>query len=128
MLVPLYEAVYERLEVDDGTRLLSLGCGSGLALLMAASRGATVSGIDTDERRLDLARERLAAHPSTVPARLGHGEVERVTDPGDPPFTLVTAFDPLYCAGGGAREMAEALRRAAARARRGAPVVLAGWG
>ncbi|MGI5340319.1 class I SAM-dependent methyltransferase [Streptomyces sp. CA-181903] len=128
MLVPLYEAVYERLEVDDGTRLLSLGCGSGLALLMAASRGATVSGIDTDEHRLDLARERLAAHPSGAPVRLGHGDVNGVADPADPPFTLVTAFDPLYCAGGGVREMAEALRQAAARARHGAPVVLAGWG
>ncbi len=128
MLVPLYEAVYERLEVDAGTRLLSLGCGSGLALLMAASRGATVCGIDTDERRLDLARERLAAHPSTATARLGHGDADSVAEPADPPFTLVTAFDPLYCAGGSTRDMAEALRRASSRARRGAPVVLAGWG
>lgn len=46
MLVPLYEAVYERLEVGSGTRLLGLGCGSGLALLMAASRGATVTGVE----------------------------------------------------------------------------------
>ncbi|MBU3871054.1 class I SAM-dependent methyltransferase, partial [Streptomyces sp. 4503] len=61
MLVPLYEAVYERLDIGAGTRLLGLGCGSGLALLMAATRGATVCGVDTDERRLDLARERLAA-------------------------------------------------------------------
>ena len=33
MLAPLYEAVYERLEIGAGTRMLSLGCGSGLALL-----------------------------------------------------------------------------------------------
>ncbi|MBH1933990.1 methyltransferase domain-containing protein [Streptomyces sp. AV19] len=127
MLVPLYEAVYERLEVDAGTRLLSLGCGSGLALLMAAARGARVSGVDTDERRLDLARERLAAHPAAATARLGTGP-DDVADPDDRPFTLVTAFDPLYCADGTTRDMAAALARAAARARRGAPVVLAGWG
>ena len=29
MLVPLYETVYERVEVGPGTRLLGLGCGAG---------------------------------------------------------------------------------------------------
>src|SRR3954469_12511849 len=60
MLVPLYEAVHERLEVGAGTRLLGLGCGSGLALLMAASRGAAVTGVESrSPERLALARERL---------------------------------------------------------------------
>ncbi|MEU6810634.1 SAM-dependent methyltransferase [Streptomyces sp. NPDC046831] len=66
MLVPLYEAVYERLEVGSGTRLLGLGCGSGLALLLAATRGAAVTGVDAAcPERLALARQRL------VPARWG---------------------------------------------------------
>src|SRR5215467_4879461 len=60
MLVPLYEAVYERLDVGPATRLLGLGCGSGLALLMAASRGAAVTGVDSARpERLALARRRL---------------------------------------------------------------------
>ncbi|MEU7043042.1 methyltransferase domain-containing protein [Streptomyces varsoviensis] len=129
MLVPLYEAVYERLEVGSGTRLLSLGCGSGLALLMAAARGATVSGVDPDDRRLELARQRLL--PERTPAdgtRLGHGGPGCVTDPSGAAFNMVTAFDPLYCAGGSARTMSTALAEAAARAERGSPVVLAGWG
>ncbi|MBV9023045.1 MAG: class I SAM-dependent methyltransferase [Streptomycetaceae bacterium] len=63
MLVPLYEAVYERLDVGCQTRLLGLSCGSGLALLMAAARGATVTGVDFDEQRLALARERLFSEP-----------------------------------------------------------------
>lgn len=50
MLVPLYEAVYERLDVGPATRLLGLGCGSGLALLMAAARGAAVTGVDFSPR------------------------------------------------------------------------------
>ncbi|MGW3495579.1 SAM-dependent methyltransferase [Streptomyces sp. NPDC001020] len=67
MLVPLYEAVHERLEVGPGTRLLGLGCGSGLALLLAASQGASVTGVDSGAReRLALARERLLPGP-------GHG-------------------------------------------------------
>ncbi|WP_107121793.1 SAM-dependent methyltransferase [Streptomyces yokosukanensis] len=60
MLVPLYEAVYERLEVGPATRLLGLRCGSGLALLLAAGRGAAVTGLDSAcPERLALARERL---------------------------------------------------------------------
>ncbi|WP_449476345.1 methyltransferase domain-containing protein [Streptomyces abikoensis] len=127
MLVPLYEAVYERLEVGEGTRLLSLGCGSGLALLMASARGAEVSGVDPDGRRLALARERLLPEGCGA-ARLGHGAPESLVERGAPAFNLVTAFDPLYCAGGSAHSMAAALARAASCAERGAPVVLAGWG
>ncbi|MFI6354647.1 SAM-dependent methyltransferase [Streptomyces sp. NPDC050743] len=60
MLVPLYEAVYERLEVGPATRLLGLRCGAGLALLLAAGRGAEVTGVDAAcPERLALARERL---------------------------------------------------------------------
>jgi 2-polyprenyl-3-methyl-5-hydroxy-6-metoxy-1,4-benzoquinol methylase len=69
MLVPLYEAVYQRLDVGRHTRLLGLGCGSGLALLRAAARGATVTGVDLNERRLALARERLLPEPQRGPAQ-----------------------------------------------------------
>ncbi|MEU9795358.1 methyltransferase domain-containing protein [Streptomyces sparsogenes] len=128
MLVPLYEAVYERLEVGAGTRLLGLGCGSGLALLMAAARGAAVCGVDPDEERLELARERLLARPGPRPgarpgasegaARLvrlgdggladalkgaeaeaaGSGKTGMGTGSG---FTVVTAFEPLSAIGPG---------------------------
>nr|WP_228389987.1 SAM-dependent methyltransferase [Streptomyces smaragdinus] len=112
MLVPLYEAVYERLEVDAGTRLLGLDCGSGLALLLAARRGAAVTGLDGDPPRLALARARLTAglrYEHSLPG----GEL-----PGVParPFTLITSFE---------RPRARALAGAAAVAERGSPVVLA---
>ncbi|WP_329380950.1 methyltransferase domain-containing protein [Streptomyces sp. NBC_01716] len=68
MLVPLYEAVYERLEVGPGTRLLGLGCGSGLALLIATARGAEVTGVDADQERVALARERLVPDERPVTA------------------------------------------------------------
>ncbi|MFE9252269.1 SAM-dependent methyltransferase [Streptomyces sp. NPDC007088] len=76
MLVPLYEAVYDRVEVGPGARLLGLGCGSGLALLLAARRGAEVTGVDGGPpEHLTLARERLlgeraprAVAPGTVGA------------------------------------------------------------
>ncbi len=129
MLVPLYEAVHERLDVGPGTRLLSLGCGSGLALLMAAARGASVSGVDTDPRRLELARERLASRPHGAGVtRLGLGGPECVLDPEGRRFNLLTAFEPLHHAGCGLGDLARSLARAAACAERGAAVVLAGWG
>ncbi|MGY0058070.1 SAM-dependent methyltransferase [Streptomyces sp. LZ34] len=152
MLVPLYEAVYERLEVGAGTRLLGLGCGSGLALLMAVARGAAVCGVDPDEERLELACDRLLAGPGARPggarpgapggaarlARLRGGLGSALTAAGagtgaGAGFTVVTAFEPLSALGfggpsgpGGA--LSEQLAAAAALAEPGSPVVLAGWG
>ncbi|MBI0294529.1 methyltransferase domain-containing protein [Streptomyces sp. PRKS01-29] len=140
MLVPLYEAVYERLDVGAGTRLLGLGCGSGLALLMAAARGAAVCGVDTDERRLDLARERLTAPGApgeqARPVRLGLGGPESPCvqeAAADSAFTVVTAFEPLSALGAGSpgatvSAAASTLAAAATGAERGGAVVLAGWG
>ena len=45
--------------VTAGTDLLDIGCGSGLALAMAAQRGARTSGIDIAPTLLAVARERV---------------------------------------------------------------------
>ncbi|MBM7441655.1 methyltransferase domain-containing protein [Streptomyces sp. HB132] len=133
MLAPLYEAVYARLEVGAGTRMLSLGCGSGLALLIAASRGARVTGVDTDRDRLALARERLAsgtghdAGRTDRRARLVDSVPAAVPD-GEAPYNLLTAFQPIGCAAGDSEGLAPALASAVPLAVRGATVVLAGWG
>ncbi|MDX3539060.1 methyltransferase type 11 [Streptomyces sp. MB09-01] len=105
MLVPLYEAVYDRLEVGPGDRLLDLGCGAGLALLLAAGRGAVATGVEADPARRALARERLLevlAAPPSAPR----------------PYDALLAFSP-----------SEATLAAALPAvRRGGAVVLADWG
>ncbi|MGW0120943.1 class I SAM-dependent methyltransferase [Streptomyces sp. NPDC003327] len=113
MLVPLYEAVYERLRVGPRTRVLGLGCGSGLALLMAAARGAAVAGVDRDHARVELARERL---PRSVVVADGFDGV-----PEGAPYDVVTAFDARAGVG---RDLAELTRSAQS----GTTVVLAGWG
>ncbi|MGY6024380.1 SAM-dependent methyltransferase [Streptomyces spinosirectus] len=136
MLVPLYEAVYERLEVGAGTRLLGLGCGSGLALLMAASRGAAVTGIDhSSPERLALARERLLPDTRHARARAGarlvDGSPEDIGSASGaetPAYTLVTAFEPIGCLAGDSEGLGGLLQAATPLAERGAPVVLAGWG
>ncbi|MBZ6135204.1 SAM-dependent methyltransferase [Streptomyces olivaceus] len=152
MLVPLYEAVYERLDLGDGTRMLGLECGSGLALLMAAARGATVTGVDSrSPELLALARRRLLSRTPGAPgtpeipegprphgargtgtrggtARIVQGSPGDARDPSAPAFTLVTAFEPIGCLAGDSDGLGALLDGAAPLAARGAAVVLAGWG
>ncbi|MFD3676669.1 methyltransferase type 11 [Streptomyces sp. NPDC058613] len=105
MLVPLYEAVYDRLEVGPGDRLLDLDCGAGLPLLLAAGRGAAATGVEADPARRALARERL---------------LEVLEDPPAParPYDALLAFSPDPAA----------LAAALPAVRRGGAVVLADWG
>lgn len=156
MLVPLYEAVYERLEVGPGTRLLGLGCGSGLALLIATARGAQVTGVDADQERVALARERLvhdgrpmphatssapsgrpvAASPASSSgvfggrsrARVLTGGATAVAEAERPSYDVITAFQPIGVATGDSDGLGPALAEAVPMADRGTPVVLAGWG
>lgn len=133
MLVPLYEAVYERLEVGPATRLLALGCGSGLALLMAASRGATITGVEpSSPERLALARQRLLPEAWDTRARgetrLVDGSPEDAAGTQTPAYNLVTAFEPIGCLAGDAEGVGGVIAATTPLAERGAPVVLAGWG
>ncbi|MFI6251193.1 class I SAM-dependent methyltransferase [Streptomyces sp. NPDC051016] len=133
MLVPLYETVHERLEVGPATRLLGLRCGSGLALLMAATRGAAVTGVDSSPERLALARERLLPDPAPGARSRGAARIVEGT-PGDlagartPAYDLITAFDPIGCLAGDSEGLAGLLAEATPLARHGAAVVLVGWG
>ncbi|MFF5161228.1 methyltransferase domain-containing protein [Streptomyces sp. NPDC000348] len=132
MLVPLYEAVYERLGVGPTTRLLGLGCGSGLALLMAAARGAAVTGVDTCADRLALARERLLPDGRDARARddtrIVRGSPGKAARADAPAYTVVTAFEPIGCLAGDAEGLVDLLAEAVPLAGRGAAVVLSGWG
>lgn len=126
MLVPLYEAAYDRLGVGPGTRLLGLGCGSGLALLLAAARGAQVSGVDADESRLELARERLSPDGAEEYTRVVSGGLEAAA-PEDAAFNVVTAFHPVGCVST-VEGLTASLTAASGLAERGSAVVLGGWG
>ncbi|RMB84421.1 SAM-dependent methyltransferase [Streptomyces shenzhenensis] len=133
MLVPLHESVYERLEVGPATRLLGLRCGSGLALLTAASRGAAVTGVDSARPELlALARQRLLPDAwsarTRARARTVDGSPGDAADAETPPFTLVTAFEPIGCATGDAERLGALLSAATPLAAHGAAVVLTGWG
>jgi SAM-dependent methyltransferase len=119
--------------VGPRTRLLGLGCGSGLALLMAASRGAAVTGVDdSSPERLALARERLLPEAwgtrTRAETRLVDGSPRDAADATNAKYTVVTAFEPIGCLAGDSEGLGELLASATPLAERGAPVVLIGWG
>ena len=55
---PVYEATFGALEPLTGRALLDAGCGAGLAVRLAADRGAVVSGLDACAPLLEMARSR----------------------------------------------------------------------
>jgi cyclopropane fatty-acyl-phospholipid synthase-like methyltransferase len=56
---PIYDATLDALEPLADRALLDAGCGAGLALRLAADRGAVVSGLDASAPLLEVARGRL---------------------------------------------------------------------
>lgn len=54
---------YDRLasRIQDGQRVLDLGCGTGALTLRAAGRGARVTAIDVNAQMLEIARQRAHA-------------------------------------------------------------------
>ncbi|MFD8675960.1 methyltransferase domain-containing protein [Streptomyces seoulensis] len=127
MLLPLHETVHERLEVGPGTRLLGLACGSGLALLLAAAKGAAVTGVDSRPEHLALARERLDPD-GPLDARLVQGDSPAdAADDDSSPYTLVTAYETVGALDDSG-DLGDTLAAALPLAARGAAVVLAGWG
>lgn len=59
--VPAAEAAVERLAIGAGEKVLDVATGSGNGALLAAERGAVVSGLDLTPKLLAVATERAAA-------------------------------------------------------------------
>jgi SAM-dependent methyltransferase len=100
---PLFAAVLDALHVTRGSRCLDVGCGAGLALQMAAERGALVSGIDAAEPLIAIARERLPD------ADLRSCEMEALPFP-DHSFDAVTGFNSFQFAADRVQALVEARR------------------
>jgi SAM-dependent methyltransferase len=60
-LMPAARLVVERAAPGAGERVVDVGCGTGNAALLAAERGARVTGVDPAVRLLEVAREEAAA-------------------------------------------------------------------
>ncbi len=86
---PFYAAVLDA-TVGEGTNLLDVGCSGGFAILLAALRGARVSGIDAVSSFVDIAQERVPA------ASLSVCDIEDPLpfEPGT--FDVVTTFNSIH--------------------------------
>ena len=91
MCTRFYQAVLDATHVGPGTMLLDVGCGGGFALLLAARRAATVTGLDITQPLLDIARERgvifaelspfLPPAPPSAPGSIAwsrHGQLQEL--------------------------------------------------
>jgi SAM-dependent methyltransferase len=109
---PLFEAVLHAAGAGPSTRLLDMGCGSGLTLVLAKERGAIPSGLDISPGLLQIARDRLPD------ADLREGDMEYLPF-GDATFDAVTGVNAFQFAG----HPQNALREAARVTRPGGRVV-----
>jgi SAM-dependent methyltransferase len=116
-VLPLYEAVLAKTAVGAETRLLDVGCGSGMFCRMAAKRGAKVSGIDATPALIDIAKSRLAD------ADFRTGEMEALPY-AEGAFHVVTGLNSFQYAGNPVNALGEAKRVA----ERDGFVVVAVWG
>lgn len=116
-MTPMYEAAFDAIGLEPGTRLLDAGCGSGLALQLAAKQGAIVTGFDASAGLLEDARERVPD------ADIRQGDLEALPYD-DGTFGAVTAFNSVQYAA----DPTAALREIKRVAVSGAPVAIATWG
>jgi 2-polyprenyl-3-methyl-5-hydroxy-6-metoxy-1,4-benzoquinol methylase len=112
-----YEAVFDGLSLDAGKRLCDVGCGAGLAALLASERGAHVSGMDAAEGLLGIARQRV---PS---GEFHQGDVEELPF-ADGTFDVVTGFNAFQFAANPVAALREAKRIAKPTGR----IVVLTWG
>ena len=114
---PVYSTAFDHAEMRAGTQYLDVGCGAGLALQMAAERGAQVHGLDAAAPLLEIARRRAPA------ADIRYGDIE-VLPFAEGRFDLVTGFNAFQYAGNPGLALAEAKRVC----KKGGRVLVATWG
>jgi SAM-dependent methyltransferase len=56
--VDVIQAIFRRVGVDEGTSMLDIACGSGLAVRYADAMGAAAAGIDAAAPLVEIARDR----------------------------------------------------------------------
>jgi ubiquinone/menaquinone biosynthesis C-methylase UbiE len=103
MSLPLYHVVLDKTNVSRGTRLLDIGCGTGMAVQLAAKLGADITGLDASEAELAIARERVPKGDFYC------GELEELPY-ADASFDVVTGFNSLQFADDPLHALQEARR------------------
>jgi SAM-dependent methyltransferase len=115
--LPAWEAVAATTGIGGGTTLLDVGCGSGEFCQLAATRGASVSGIDAAEGMVEIARRQVPGGDFRV------GAMESLPW-ADNSFDVVTGFNAFQFAADVVGALAEARRVALPTGR----VAICAWG
>lgn len=100
---PLWQAMLDAAEVEAGIRFLDLGCGSAGSSVLAAQRGAKVSGFDASENLLEIAKERIPQ------GDFRQGEMEELPY-NDAEFDVVFAANSLQYVGDKVKALSEVRR------------------
>jgi SAM-dependent methyltransferase len=99
----MYSPMLEAAGVRPGTRLLDVGCGSGVAAALAHERGARVWGLDAAPAAIEFARRRVPDGDFRV------GEIEALPYD-DGAFDVVTGFNAFQYAADPVGALREARR------------------
>jgi SAM-dependent methyltransferase len=119
-LLPVAVAVVDRLDPAPGEVVLDLGCGTGNATLVAATRGAEVIGVDPSPRLLGVARQ--SAERRGLDVRFELGAAQDIPIDGASVDAIVSVFAVIFApdATAAAGEMDRVLRP-------GGRIVLTAW-
>ncbi|MEZ5277488.1 MAG: class I SAM-dependent methyltransferase [Opitutaceae bacterium] len=112
-----YQAVFDQCGLGADTDYCDVGCGAGMAALLASDRGARVSGLDASHNLLGIARQRVPEGDYRI------GDLEELPFP-DGAFDLVTSFNAVQYAANPRAALAEARRIAKPAGR----IVVMTWG
>jgi SAM-dependent methyltransferase len=101
-LLPAAEVVVEQAAPQEGERVIDIGCGSGNAAMLAAERGARVTGVDPAQRLLDVGAATAADRGLDVIFALGDAADIPLEDDGTDValsvFGVIFAPDPAAAA------------------------------
>ena len=94
VLQPVSERVIDLAEPLAGRSVLDVGCGTGNAALLAAARGAVVTGVDPAGRLLEVARDRAARQALDV--TFVQGDAAAIPVPDQSADVVVSVFGVIF--------------------------------
>ncbi len=74
------EAFVERLNIQPGMKVLDVACGSGNLAIIAAQKGAEVTGVDIADNLIDAAKKRAEAAGLNIKFEVGDAEAMPYAD------------------------------------------------
>jgi SAM-dependent methyltransferase len=92
--VPAATAIIERLDIGTGDRVLDVATGTGNGALVAAERGARVSGLDLTPKLLGIAAERAAE--AGVEIDLAEGDAEALPYDDDSFDAVISMYGVMF--------------------------------